>query len=525
MAVVALAAALALPLVAPILAPELRRVYGDTATTAPFLVLALALMRRGWAASEPAERQFWRLLSAALACWLAQQLFNAATYTQPVTLGWSLGQDLLYAAMYLFLVLALDAQPHLRASPGAAGELPALRRAGAVAFVFGLIAYLLLVPVAAGPESYWAGGPSFTLYVFFDGYLVLRLVAAARNAVERRWRVTYRLLLATCAAWTLLDAVEGLAWAEILPPLASGSAWDLPWLVPLVTLTLAARSRSWGEAAPADERAAAWRREGEPTVGSPLVLLALLVPLLHLTVYTLGIFGDTTRRAHEAVVFGLLAVLGGLVFAYQRALERRNRALDEERRAALAQVEHQALHDPLTNLANRRLLWDRMGQAMAEAARRREHLGLVFVDLDEFKAVNDARGHAAGDEILRRIAERLTGQVRSSDTVARVGGDEFVVLLTGVADRETVQRLAAKIRHAFDAPFTVAGVDLRVGASVGVSLFPEDGTEALRLLAAADAAMYRAKGERPPPGERAASSPARDQPGTLDAQRSGAGDR
>ena len=497
LATVGLVAALALPLLVPGLSSEARAFYSDALSSAPLLVLAIVLMQRGRAGVELGERSFWNLLTVSTGFWLVQQLVLGATYSLEDSLPLSLTQDLLYTASYLFVVLALDARPHLRLGAEERRGLAALRRGGAFAFVLGLVVYLLWVPIAADPESYWAGAPSFSLYVVLDGYFVLRLLAARRESTARRWRAAYGWLLASYAAWTVLDAVEGLMWAGTLPDTGSGSPWDLFWFVPLIALVMAARTRTKVFSESSEQPAAARRDSPAPSSGSPLVVLALLVALVHLSVYNLGLFDASMRRAHEWVAFGLLTVLGALVFAYQRALERRNRRLDEERRAALALVEHQALHDPLTNLANRRLFSERAERAIVEASRRRERLALVFVDLDDFKAINDRFGHPAGDEVLRRVGERLAAQVRTSDTVARVGGDEFVVLLTNVHDRETAERLAEKLRRSFDRPFAFAGTELALGASLGVSVFPEDGGDPMRLMAAADAAMYRRKGARP----------------------------
>jgi diguanylate cyclase (GGDEF)-like protein len=159
----------------------------------------------------------------------------------------------------------------------------------------------------------------------------------------------------------------------------------------------------------------------------------------------------------------------------------------ETRLAFLAQF------DPLTGLPNRALLFDRFGQMIVQARRRGSQLGVLFVDLDEFKLVNDSLGHAAGDELLREIARRLEGSIRSGDTVARMAGDEFAVVLGDLARAEDAGLVAQKILDRLAAPLTVAGHELFITASVGAAVFPADGDNAEALLGAADAAMYRAK--------------------------------
>ncbi len=157
---------------------------------------------------------------------------------------------------------------------------------------------------------------------------------------------------------------------------------------------------------------------------------------------------------------------------------------------------HQARHDGLTGLANRALFAERMQQAMADAGESGQPVGLFFVDLDCFKAVNDEWGHPAGDALLCQVAQRLLDTVRSGDTVARLGGDEFAIVLAGVTGHDEVQAAAERVAQAFGEPFEVAGDLLTVGASVGQAIWPEDAGEIEALMRCADTAMYRAKRSR-----------------------------
>lgn len=157
-----------------------------------------------------------------------------------------------------------------------------------------------------------------------------------------------------------------------------------------------------------------------------------------------------------------------------------------------------ARHDPLTGLGNRMLLEERLGHALERAARQGTRLGVLLLDLDGFKPINDTHGHAVGDAVLQAIAQRLQAAVRSVDTVARLGGDEFVV----VADGPDLPALLPRVRDAVEAPIAWEGLRLQVRASLGVAEFPRDGTSCDALLAHADQAMYAAKQRKPGPAPR-----------------------
>jgi diguanylate cyclase (GGDEF)-like protein len=152
-----------------------------------------------------------------------------------------------------------------------------------------------------------------------------------------------------------------------------------------------------------------------------------------------------------------------------------------------------AQHDFLTGLPNRMLLNDRLVQAMASAHRHHKALAVLFVDVDRFKQINDTLGHAIGDELLKSIAKRLVACLRSSDTVSRYGGDEFIVLLSEVARTEDAALSAHKILAALSRAHRVEHQELYVTVSVGISVFPDDGTDAEILLKNADTALLNAK--------------------------------
>jgi diguanylate cyclase (GGDEF)-like protein len=164
-----------------------------------------------------------------------------------------------------------------------------------------------------------------------------------------------------------------------------------------------------------------------------------------------------------------------------------------ERKAAEQRIAYMAHHDPLTELANRTLLRDRLEQAIPNARRTNSQLGLLFVDLDHFKVINDSLGHSAGDRLLVLVADRLRYCIRESDTLARLGGDEFVVLMTTLADPRDTALMAEKLMSVLTQPFDVDGRQLDITASIGIAIWPEDGVDAELLTRSADAALYHAK--------------------------------
>jgi diguanylate cyclase (GGDEF)-like protein len=160
------------------------------------------------------------------------------------------------------------------------------------------------------------------------------------------------------------------------------------------------------------------------------------------------------------------------------------------------QIEHRAMHDELTGLANRRLLQERIQHAIARARSRGTPFALVAIDLDRFKHVNDTLGHGAGDELLKIVGERLVNSVRQSETVARIGGDEFVLLLESVNTKTQVTRIMNRLTARVEAPIEVAGTITSVGCSFGISWYPLDGIDSAPLLQQADRAMYAEKGSK-----------------------------
>ncbi len=197
--------------------------------------------------------------------------------------------------------------------------------------------------------------------------------------------------------------------------------------------------------------------------------------------------GDGVELAVETSAAPIHDRLGGVIGAVMVA---HDVTVARELSNKLARL---ALHDSLTDVPNRTLLSDRLDQAMMRAHRAGSSVAVLYIDLDRFKHINDSLGHGVGDELLRSVAQRLLSCVRSSDTVSRQGGDEFLVLLSDVVHPRDAALCAEKIIAALEAPHHIAGHDLRITASIGIATYPGDASDAEKLLRNADFAMYQAK--------------------------------
>jgi diguanylate cyclase (GGDEF)-like protein/PAS domain S-box-containing protein len=174
-----------------------------------------------------------------------------------------------------------------------------------------------------------------------------------------------------------------------------------------------------------------------------------------------------------------------------------NQLKDEmrERERMAAELEFLANHDPLTGLPSLRLCKDRLQRALAESRRSRQMAVIMFLDLDGFKSINDDYGHEYGDSVLKTTAGRIQAEIRETDTVARIGGDEFLVILPGIPDLSIVERIARNLIQQVSQPIVIDGYEIAVGASIGISIYPDDASDAEELIRIADKAMYVIKGD------------------------------
>jgi diguanylate cyclase (GGDEF)-like protein len=479
---------LAVPYAWPVFPPVAFEYYALYAPTIVFLCgLILAIHRGRRAVRPPAERRFWDLWSAAFSFWLAQTLVGLATSAHPGPIA-TLVQDGLLVGFYTSLLLAA------RLAPERSDELPpvdllrSLEVAGTALFVFGFFAYFSLVPFLYDRPLLATDVPSLICYTVLDAVVVARFaVRLGRVALARPvW-------LARGGGRALVPGRRPRdADARRDRALAAPGKPERPPVVaavrppagrrppPLAPIPPAARPGGRGPARRA-------RRLGR----SPRCLRGRLPPHpLHPR--ERGDPRALTRQAREVLVLGFLILLAGMALVYQRRLLEENRRLDELRVQA-ARVEHRAYHDALTGLPNRYLLQDRLLTALPRARRASTRLAVLFLDLDRFKVVNDSLGHSAGDRLLGEVAKRLGRNVRQGDTLARFGGDEFTILAEPIHHVEDTARIAQNLREALREPFVLDERELYVTASIGISVFPDDGVDAEELLKNSDIAMYRAK--------------------------------
>ena len=482
----------AVPYFLPGLGPDTRAAWGSLYSAFPLLAICLlAFQFRLRRIADPDERRFWNLWTIALSAWLLNALLALWFARQD---EWTMESDVaLNACYFLFYSLAAIAletrpQPALNRQAKLA---QVVERVGTLVFFFGLLFYFVILPAFLDPVSYESS--SLLLFVALDFYLIVRLAGLRKNASSGVWRRVYGWLMVTAALWMITDAIETLMWAEILPWVEDGTPIDLLWFPSYLALVIAARVRE----IPAEElpvRSAGFQL-------GPLVWFSVSFPVLHFSLNRLGFASRQLAPLRENLTLILLVLIAVMIMIYAKLMHSENQRLEDERLQSQERVEHLAFHDDLTGLPNRRLLADRMAQALSRSRRYNWHLAILLIDVDNFKVVNDTLGHDAGDSILCQLAERLRLSIRENDTVARLGGDEFVVVLEGLQGEGSANRTTDFLTATLAAPYEVDGEKVRVTSTVGCAVFPGHGDTLEVLLKEADAAMYRKKSEKLRPAD------------------------
>ncbi len=365
------------------------------------------------------------------------------------------------------------------------GRIPDGDRAGMVdalivAVGIGLVSWtFLMAPIVADPAAAFAEITFALAYPMLDILLLGVLVRILLAPGPRGPSLTF--LMAALVALLLSDFPYAIL--ALTDGYYTGHIVDAGWLIGSVlwaTAALHPSMRKVAEPVHAGEiRMSAWRL-------GLLAAASLMAPAVLVIQWVTGSPIDVLAIAGGSVVLYVLVIarLGGVVSELRSTLTHREQ-LEKE-------LESRALHDPLTGLANRVLFSDRLDHALA---RRAERVAVLFLDLDDFKTINDTFGHQAGDELLVAIADALARSVRPEDTVARLGGDEFAILIEHDAGEGTARVLADRLHAALRTPVRVAGRDRAIGASIGISLGESGVATADTLMREADIAMYVAKGD------------------------------
>ncbi len=234
-------------------------------------------------------------------------------------------------------------------------------------------------------------------------------------------------------------------------------------------------------------------------IGIPLFFLFIAqgIPfiILGISLMVFFVFSVVTINNYYSIVFNSFY----LQYEYKRVLTRLKKLNKElrmeihRRHKAEAKLKLSATHDALTGLPNRLLLQDRVNQAILASERNHSHCAILFIDLDKFKVVNDDYGHEIGDKILKKVAKRLKKTIRAVDTIGRIGGDEFIVLISDLEKEENVTVIAQKIIKSFAEPYILGKLSFMCSASIGIAIFPKGGRKHMELIKNADSAMYEAK--------------------------------
>ena len=427
---------------------------------------------------QPARRTPWFLMSLGMALWsIADAIgswwaitIDADAFPTPADAVYLLG----YVAVTTGVALLLHAG---RRGRDPAGTLDSLILTTALAVLSWVLLARPIISAYAESPLAAAVAVSYPLADIALAGLLIRLLTTSggRTRAYRLLVVALLLLIVADSASSALQQLTfgGDLWLDYLW-LASYVVWGAAGLHPSMVVFSA-------PATPAPTRFTRTRL-------AALTISVVLVPVVLAVQTALGL----TPTIWAVVIFSIIAFL--LVVARMYLSMQQIQAANAEREAAQDQLAHQAAHDPLTGLANRAQAMLLIAGALNRAQRSGAVIGLLFVDLDGFKQVNDTLGHPAGDEVLAAVADRMRAAVRAGDVVARLGGDEFLVLLEPLDEQASGVAVGERVIAALSEPMLLrSGHQARIGASIGLAISQDAGTDADRLLQEADLAVYRAK--------------------------------
>jgi signal transduction histidine kinase/CheY-like chemotaxis protein len=345
---------LSLPFLFPGISAQALETYSERwADQIQFPLLLLAFGYGLGRVAHREQRRFSIYVMCALGAWWAVRLSYIILPDSPGTAAGDMSGDLLYVAFYVFMILAIESRPHLESGWSAVDPTRRLRTASALAFLFAMLAYFVFIPSALNYEFYYTWLPSMYMYVSLDLYLAVRFFHAGVTSPTSEFRGVYLLLGLAAVGWAVFDVLECLSWAGVLV-LPSGTALDLLWWIPIPLVLLAARTQYVASSSLRRELPADRFGFGKPSTlraVAPQVIVAFLIPSMHLGFYGAGLLDTESRSAREILILASLFVFGVLVLIQQYILERGNRSLQIKLREVNQQLEQSQKMEAVGRLA------------------------------------------------------------------------------------------------------------------------------------------------------------------------------
>ncbi len=456
-------------------------------------IVSVVAMLVGVRRNRPASTRPWILLALGISAWvIGDAIWNSYELVRHRAAPWPSAADYIYLAGPVLMAFGLTGMLHRRGSPrdveGALDALIIAAGAGALSWAF------FMAPYAADTSL---NGITQLVAVAYPLIDVVLLAVVVRLMLAPGSHPTSHRLLAAAVMCTLAgDVVYSVQ--SLHGTYYTGHIVDISWLAFYWLMAAAALHPSMAHVTPADDAEAekpSRSRLGILALAASLAPLTLVVQWLRDVPLDIPVIAGASMFIFLIVLVRMERLVGSVqhkVGELKTQSELLGRSL-EQREELEVQLRYQTLHDPLTGLANLNLFNDRLDHAIGRLGRTGGAVGVLFLDIDDFKVVNDTLGHDAGDRVLVALGQRMRSVLRGTDVAARIGGDEFAILLDSMTAPEDAARAARRLLDAMDGPFAIGGKTIHVHGSVGVASTEDPATLGQDLLREADTAMYAAK--------------------------------